>query len=152
MIPVRKIIYATDFSSYSTQAYFHALRLAESYLASLNVVYVYTPQEAAEDLHGKEHWRAQLEQIRPLDSTIGVEHHFLEGDPAREIVRHAERVNASLIVMGTHSRSGVERLLMGSVAEKVMRNAPCSVLIVKLNNGYAPPQPNYSFSSNGDHD
>jgi nucleotide-binding universal stress UspA family protein len=45
-----------------------------------------------------------------------------------------------VIVLGTHGRTGVERLLMGSVAEKVMREAPCSVLVVKLPKGSATPE------------
>jgi nucleotide-binding universal stress UspA family protein len=56
----------------------------------------------------------------------------LEGDPAEEIINYAAEASIDLIVMGTHGRTGLERLLMGSVAEKVLRGAPCSVLVVKL--------------------
>ena len=62
-------------------------------------------------------------------------HVFLEGDPAGEIVRYATDAGIDLIVMGTHGRTGLERLLLGSVAEKVMRDANCSVLVVKLPKG-----------------
>ena len=62
---------------------------------------------------------------------------FLEGDPAEEILRYAADAGTDLIVLGTHGRTGLERLLMGSVAEKVMRDAPCSVLVVKLPRGVA---------------
>ena len=64
--------------------------------------------------------------------SIAVAHVFLEGDPAAEIVRHATAAGSDVIVLGTHGRSGVDRLLMGSVAERVMRDAPCSVMVVKL--------------------
>jgi nucleotide-binding universal stress UspA family protein len=83
----------------------------------------------------QQYWRSQLEQIRPVNPGIPVQHVFLIGDPAGEIVRYAADRGIDLIVMGTHGRTGLERLLMGSVAEKVMREAPCSVLVVKLPKG-----------------
>jgi nucleotide-binding universal stress UspA family protein len=139
MIRVNKILYPTDFSSYSNQAYFHALGLAEAYRASLTVLYVYNPgvEKAGGD---KRYWRDQLEQIRPANASIPVSHVFLEGDAAAEIVRYAADAAVDVIVLGTHGRTGVERLLMGSVAEKVMRDAPCSVLVVKLAKGSRPPE------------
>lgn len=133
MIHVKKILYPTDFSSYSNQAYFHAVALAANHGASLTILFVYSP--AAGDRTDRDYWRKQLEQIRPLDAQIPVHHVFLEGDPADEIVRYAQDAWVDLIVMGTHGRTGLERLLMGSVAEKVMRDAPCSVLVVKLPKG-----------------
>jgi nucleotide-binding universal stress UspA family protein len=140
MIHVKKILYPTDFSTYSNQAYFHAVALAEQHRASLSIVYVYTPggtpDEAAPDAGSdRNYWHEQLEQIRPIDPHIGVHHVFLEGDPATEIVRYAKDAGMDLIVMGTHGRTGLERLLMGSVAERVLREAPCSVLVVKLPKG-----------------
>jgi nucleotide-binding universal stress UspA family protein len=139
VINVKRILYPTDFSSYSTQAYFHAIALAESHGANLTILYVYAPGFGTPEVHGEEadrqHWKNQLEQIRPLDPKIPVRHVFLEGDPAAEIVRFAGDAGIDLIVMGTHGRTGLERLLMGSVAEKVMREAPCSVLVVKLPKG-----------------
>ena len=132
MFHIRKVLYATDFSSYSTQAYFHAIALAEHHRASLAIAFVWTP---ATDGGDKRTWRNQLENIRPSNPGIPFNHAFLEGEPAAEIVRYAHDEGVDLIVMGTHGRSGVERLLMGSVAEKVMREAPCSVLVVKLPKG-----------------
>src|SRR5262249_50412564 len=138
MIRISKILYPTDFSSHSNQAYFHAVALAEKHGASLSIAFVYSPSflgtaEARREAGGdREYWRNQLEQIRPVDPRIPVRHVFLEGDPATEIVRYAFDAGSDLIVMGTHGRTGLERLLMGSVAEKVMREAKCSVLVVKL--------------------
>lgn len=132
MFHVRKVLYATDFSSYSNQAYFHAVALAEHHRASLAIAFVWTPSTDGGD---KQSWRRQLEDIRPANPGIPYTHIFLEGDPASEIVRYAHDAGVDLIVMGTHGRTGVERLLMGSVAEKVMREAPCSVLVVKLPKG-----------------
>jgi nucleotide-binding universal stress UspA family protein len=145
MITVQKILYPTDFSSYSTQAYFHAIALAEKYHASLTILYVYTGgsevvQTPEGRRPGRDYWREQLEQIRPTDPRIPVHHVLLEGHPATEIVRFAQDATIDLIVMGTHGRTGLERLLMGSVAEKVMREAPCSVLVVKLPRGIPVPE------------
>jgi len=134
MIHVRKILYPTDFSSYSNQAYFHAVAQAEVHRAGLTILYVYNPAiEVAEE--DRTYWRLQLESIRPTNPDIAVSHVMLEGDPAAEIVRYARDAGIDQIVIGTHGRTGVERLLMGSVAEKVMRDSPCSVLVVKLPKG-----------------
>jgi nucleotide-binding universal stress UspA family protein len=135
MIRVQKILYATDFSSYSNQAYFHAVALAENHGASLTVLFVLPSNWSEEEGENRDYWRRQLEQIRPLDQRIHVRHVLLEGDPAAEIVRYAQEMTMDLIVMGTHGRTGLERMLMGSVAEKVMREAKCSVLVVKLPRG-----------------
>jgi nucleotide-binding universal stress UspA family protein len=140
MIRVKKILYPTDFSSYSNQAYFHAVALAENHKASLTVLFVYTPDivtpgEPPDEATAKRYWQNQLEQIRPVDPSIVVHHVLLEGDPAREIVRYSRDAGMDLIVMGTHGRTGLERLLVGSVAERVMKDASCSVLVVKLPRG-----------------
>jgi nucleotide-binding universal stress UspA family protein len=138
MINIKNIVYPTDFSSYSNQAYFHAVALAENHAAQLTILYVYSSGFGGGSGKGntdREYWRSQLEQIRPIDGRITVKHVFREGDPASEIVRYAVDTGTDLIVMGTHGRTGLERLLMGSVAEKVMREAPCSVLVVKLPKG-----------------
>ena len=134
MIHVKKILYPTDFSSYSTQAYFHALGMAETYGASLTVAHVHTPGSEA-----RERAREQLEQVRPANPKIPVNHVLLEGDAATEIARYAADSGIDVIVIGTHGRTGVDRLVMGSVAERVMREAPCSVLVVKLSRGVATP-------------
>jgi nucleotide-binding universal stress UspA family protein len=63
-----------------------------------------------------------------------MEYHLEAGDPATEILRVAREVPCDLIVLGTHGRTGLTRLVLGSVAEEVLRKAPCSVLTVK-----APP-------------
>ena len=135
MFRVRKILYATDFSSYSTQAYFHAVGLAESWKASLTIVSVFTPGSDGQTIADRGFWQEQLESVRPSNSRIPVSHVLLEGDPAEEIVAYAADAKVDVIVMGTHGRSGVERLLMGSVAERVLRDAHCSVLVVKLPRG-----------------
>ena len=144
MIRITKILYATDFSSHSNQAYFHAVALAEKHGASLTIVFVYDPGLAkGQKADDREHWRSQLEQIRPVDASIPVHHVFLEGDPAGEIVRYATDAGIDLIVMGTHGRTGLERMLLGSVAEQTLRGAPCSVLVVKLPRGVPAAEPSH---------
>jgi nucleotide-binding universal stress UspA family protein len=131
MIRVKKILYPTDFSSYSNQAYFHAVGLAEAYGANLTVVYVHGPG----DSNDRAYWRGQLEQVRPANPKIAVSHVLLEGDPATEIARYAADAGIDVIVIGTRGRTGADRLDPGSVAERVMREAACSVLVVKLPQG-----------------
>ena len=72
---------------------------------------------------------------------LSVETRLAEGNPTEEILRISAAEQADLIVMTTRGLSGMERLLMGSVAEKVLRDAPCSVLVVKLPRGVPTPQP-----------
>jgi nucleotide-binding universal stress UspA family protein len=147
MIRIKKILYPTDFSSYSNQAYFHAISLAEKHNASLTVLFVYnpdtttTPGSQGDEVADRRYWQGQLEQIRPVDTSIPVTHVLLQGDPASEIVRYGRDAAIDMIVMGTHGRTGVERLLMGSVAEKVLRDAPCSVMVVKLPRGQPATSP-----------
>jgi len=145
MINIKKILYPTDFSSYSNQAYFHAVALAENHGASLTVLFVHTPDFTAPDRPqdtnaAQRFWQSQLEQIRPLNPDIPVQHIFLAGDPASAIVGYARDAAMDLIVMGTHGRTGLDRLLLGSVAEKVLRDAPCSVLVAKLPKGIPTTQ------------
>ena len=83
------------------------------------------PPEDAAELHRR------LVAVRPADPKVPVEHVMLVGDEATEIIRLAADKAVDLIVMGTHGRSGIGRMLMGSVAEKVVRRAPCPVLTVK---------------------
>jgi nucleotide-binding universal stress UspA family protein len=62
---------------------------------------------------------------------VEAERRLEEGDPVEAILRVAEEIGADLIVMGTHGRTGLSRLFMGSVAEQVLRRAPCPVLTLK---------------------
>jgi len=73
----------------------------------------------------------QYAWLQPLNQKISVEHRVGAGDSAKEILRMAQISNCDLIVMGTHGRTGFQRLLLGSVAEEVLRKAGCPVLAVK---------------------
>jgi len=80
--------------------------------------------------------RVRLERLPVTGENVRAERQLVEGDPVSEILRVAREMPADLIVMGTHGRTGLERLLMGSVAEEVLRKATCPVLTVKR-----PPGP-----------
>ena len=129
MFRIKRILYPTDFSSYSNQAYFHAVGLAELHNAQLTVMYVFNP--AADQAGDRNYWRGQLEQIRPTNPAIAVEHVLLDGNPGEVIPQYAAQAGMDMVVMGTHGRSGLAHLVMGSVAERVVREAPCPVMTIK---------------------
>jgi nucleotide-binding universal stress UspA family protein len=139
MKTIQSVLYATDFSHQAEAAFPLAVALARDYGATLTIAHVvpvpmvaYTMGElAALPDSNIEEARQLLEQIRPSDPNIHVDHRIAEGDPAREILDLAKKGHCDLIVMGTHGRSGLSRLMAGSVAEEVMRHAPCPVLTVR---------------------
>ena len=138
MLPIQTIVHPTDFSANSQIAWEMACSLARDYKARLLLVHVEPPLPSFAELGAvppepvdRRALERQLAQIRPTDSALAVTRTLLDGDEASEINRFAEKVNADLIVMGTHGRTGLGRLLMGSVAEEVLRQAPCPVLTVK---------------------
>lgn len=134
----QKILLATDASPASEAAVAKALDLARDYGGDLQVVAVmeFPPQIFAEPPEAAA-WRDLLQtyvdavaaraQAMNLPATGSV----LEGTPYKAIVDLAQREKANLIVMGSHGRSGLKRLLMGSVTERVIGHAPCPVLVVK---------------------
>jgi nucleotide-binding universal stress UspA family protein len=139
MLPIRKILHPTDFSDRSQAAFEMASALARDYAAELVVVHVdrpmpiFAPDGIAVAGPTEEPYeaRVKLAEIRPTDPRVTVTHHLLEGDPAEQILKAARAVAADLIVLGTHGTTGLARLLMGSVAESVVRKAACPVLTVK---------------------
>lgn len=78
-----------------------------------------------------EELRASLAAVVPTDPAVPCIHKLMIGDPAEAIIQLAEADDVDFVVMGTHGRTGLTRLLMGSVAEAVVRRAPCPVLTVK---------------------
>lgn len=141
MLPIRTILFATDFSAPSNHAFSLACALARDYEARLLVVHVKPPLQMGgaefavipvEPPGYTEELRKQLSQVRPSEDNIAIQHYLGEGDPAAEIIRLARERACDLIVMGTHGRTGLGRLLLGSIAELVLRRAPCPVLTVKV--------------------
>jgi nucleotide-binding universal stress UspA family protein len=140
MFPIKTILCPTDFSELSDRAFEIACALANDYQARVVLTHVVIP---APVVYGGElgpvvtppapsvtEFKAHLEAIKP-PVAIPVEYRLRKGDAAKEILRLAEETHADLIVMGTHGRKGLPRLLIGSVAEAVLRRAPCLVLTVK---------------------
>ena len=134
MLPIRRILVPVDWSEPSKCAVKLAASLAQEHDAQLVVLYVvplsvmmYGPPPES----WLEHIREELCRIKPADSKTRVQHLVFEGDPATAILRAAKGNHCDLIVMGTHGRTGLNRLLRGSVTEEVVRKAPCLVLTVK---------------------
>ena len=135
----RRILVPIDFSAGSDAALEMATSLARDSGGSLVLVHVeIIPLSAAggEYLYAMpepptEELLAKLDAVAVPDSHVPVERRLLAGDPADAIVRLAQTEDVDMIVMGTHGRRGLSRLLMGSVAETVVRAAPCPVLTVK---------------------
>jgi len=139
MLPFKTILFATDFSPASKVAFEVAGALARDYRARLIAVHVVEPVQMGfsefnayvgpdED---KGQAMAMLQAIKAPAPTVTIEHRLLEGNAAAVIAETAEETGADLIVMGTHGRSGLTRLVMGSVAEELLRRAPCPVLTVR---------------------
>ncbi|GDX97095.1 hypothetical protein LBMAG47_27600 [Planctomycetia bacterium] len=138
-MPENTIVFPTDFSTASDAALVHAAALARQSGGRLLIVHVEEPPLAyggGELYYGlpepsSERILKMLEDVRPADPAVPFAHRLTMGDPAAEIVRIAGDENAEMIVLGTHGRTGITRLLMGSVAEAIVRRAPCPVLVYR---------------------
>jgi nucleotide-binding universal stress UspA family protein len=138
MFGLRTILHPTDFSATSGHAFAAACALAHDYGAQLVLLYVTAPQSVAGQAALlpllREHDLDLRKQLHQLTVPPGVPrpiYRLEHGDPATEVVRVAQETAADLIVLGTHGRTGLGRVLLGSVAETVLRQAPCPVLTVR---------------------
>ena len=146
MITIKNVLVATDFSEPSDTALNYARAMARSFGAKLHVMHVFEPLwitsadvvgggvalasmiQGLEDSARKQLEDAVTEEDRRelrAEATL-----VTSESPAREIAHYAGAHTIDLVVIGTHGRSGLSRLLIGSVAEKVVRLAPCPVLTV----------------------
>ncbi|ULQ46532.1 universal stress protein [Flagellatimonas centrodinii] len=149
MTDLHRILFATDFSEASHNAQAQAVQLARHHDAELHLLNVlvippaaYVPEHVP-DLDGlTEAMRAQARrQMDHLVDTIGipVAHSLLSGfDAATVIADHAEKIDASLIVVGSHGRAGLKKLFLGSDAQGVVRLSKRPVLVVNARHGSAP--------------
>jgi nucleotide-binding universal stress UspA family protein len=134
-----KILYPTDFSTAGRTALEMATSLARDRGAKLLIVHVEEPATAygggelyyGIDMPDRQELERMLRAVVPTDPTVGFEHRLILGSPAAGILHVAEKDQVEMIVMSTHGRTGLTRLLMGSVAEEVVRKAKCPVLTVK---------------------
>lgn len=144
MIQIRKILFPTDYSRCSDEAFVRALWLAEWYGAELHILHVLLPLES--DPHSVSHHLPPLEAIQDQVNRLPGGHLTGEAPSSRvpiiadtvrgvsapsAILEYASDHDIDVIVMGTHGRRGINRLMMGSVAEDVVRMAPCAVMTVR---------------------
>lgn len=139
MLPIHTILHPTDFSPRSQHAYWLSCALARDHGARIVLVHVLPPPIVVygngivppmpEDNRALQEQRLKALQVQT--APIQAEIRLVDGDSVTEIVRMAQETGSDLIVMGTHGWTGLSRLLMGSVAEGVVRKAPCPVLTIK---------------------
>jgi len=139
------ILFANDFSEGSEHAFDYALSLAKQYSAKILIVHIinepvdlrgfYVPHISFENLEKEIADGAEKMMDRFCSENLAdydrFEKYVISGIPYEEIVRKAEESGADLIIMGTHGRKGVDHLLFGSTAERVVRNATCPVMTVR---------------------
>jgi universal stress protein A len=141
---IRHILAPTDFSDYAKKALSDALELAQTFGAKLSLLHVVEPSPYLDglipsptgaDLLSDLERQASAELARVLPDTqeakITVTRAVAIGSPSQKIVETAEAEHVDLIVMATHGRTGLSHLLIGSVAERVVRTAPCPVLTIR---------------------
>ncbi|HEY7423006.1 MAG TPA: universal stress protein [Gemmataceae bacterium] len=147
MLPLGTILHPTDFSEHSEFAFRVASSLACDYNARLILLHVIPPPMViyaggpvpAETWPSVEEVKEKLRKMEGRTHHVRVESTVLEGDPVDMILRAAEETHSDVIVMGTHGRTALSRLLLGSVAESVLRKAPCPVLTAKLMAAWKKP-------------
>jgi universal stress protein A len=140
----QRILVAVDFSEHSNQALDMAVGLAKEFGAKIDLIHAFdvpvpfvTPYEVAiPDTFMQEARDAAKTKLAALVEKVGgqgleAQSHLTEVPAATAITRVAEEIGADLIVMGTRGNTGLKHVLLGSVAERTLRHAPCSVLTVK---------------------
>lgn len=143
---IKKILFATDFSEGSSHALPYAVDLAKRYGAKLYFVHVlydiaktagwYVPHVSLDEVYQdiRKGAMAELEKsfVDEMRGFKDIERLVLTGTPYEEIIKFASEKKVDLIVLGTHGRKGLDRMIFGSTAEQVVRKAPCPVLSVRL--------------------
>jgi nucleotide-binding universal stress UspA family protein len=141
MVQLHTILHPTDFSEHSKPAFQLACSLAREHGARLVVLHVavppmtltegvMTPPMPLPDEYGRPRLEAKFQELTSSEGTA-FERRLVFGSAAEEIIATANEINSDLIVMGTHGRTGIRRVLLGSTAEHVLRKAKCPVLTIK---------------------
>jgi nucleotide-binding universal stress UspA family protein len=138
---IREVLFATDFSDVAREAGRTAAELARHFGARLHVLHVVGPGRDPEP--APESLARAVEALGPGLRTVAV---TASGSASREIAAYAAAHSVDLVVVGTHGRTGVSRVLLGSVAEAVVRRAGCHVLTVPPG-GLKPAAPSSAPSS-----
>ena len=138
-LPKQNIVVPVDFSVQSLTAIQTALELAKS-PANVHVLHVVVPLTTvtvgevwvAEDVESRiSAAREYLDKFLNQHSVAGVTAEIREGDPGLQIAEYAQKLQADLIVIPSHGRHGVQRLLLGSVTERVLRHVECPILVLR---------------------
>lgn len=143
--PFRKILVPVDFSAHSDLAVDVAADLSRRYLASVTLVHIYAPtatalpggfmflpEPAVDELFAElRKGLADKKRLAEASGAVNVQTELETGLPASGVCELANAGHFDLIVMGTHGRTGLSHAFMGSVAERVVRMAPCPVLTVR---------------------
>lgn len=141
-----KILVAIDFSENSAYAFDYALTLARAFDSHLTIMHVinepvdlrgfYVPHISFDQLEKEIEAGAVTMMEKFCSEKLGdftsYETALVTGIPYEEINRKAAEINASLIVLGTHGRTGLDHIIFGSTAERIVRVAPCPVLTIRL--------------------
>jgi len=144
MAEVKKILCAVDFSDMSSKVADYAQTIAKSMNSTVKVVYVapslsqyvgfHVPPTSIENFVGEIVSGAEKTMdifIQENFSEIEATGQVLTGYAAEEILKYADQENMDMIIMGTHGRKGIDRVLFGSVAEKIVKSAPIPVLTIR---------------------
>jgi nucleotide-binding universal stress UspA family protein len=148
---IRHILTPTDFSAPASEAMTAACELAQTFGAKLTVLHVMETPSYLVDSHAaahqgplllnamKEQATQELEQVIALlpDTQVEIAGRVMVGVPSQRITETATAERVDLIVMATHGRTGLSHLFLGSVAERVVRTAPCPVLTIRPTGGTA---------------
>jgi nucleotide-binding universal stress UspA family protein len=146
MIEFKRILHPTDFSDSGSPSLSAACELASRFGAELHVLHVvqdvasiaaygvaeaYLPPEWRTEI--REQAEQSLQNVPPaeLAGNMKIVRAIAEGSPYFEVVEYARQHAIDLIVMGTHGRTGIPHIFLGSVAERVVREAPCAVLVIR---------------------
>lgn len=146
MIKLRRILCPTDFSEFSNKSVHYGCELARAFDAELHLLHVLQDYNTLAPATGEAFvvftdWLPQLTkqaqerletQPRPeWGTSLRVQRHTVVGSTIDEVVKYAKENDIDLIVQSTHGRTGLKHFLMGSVAESIVRYAPCPVLTVR---------------------
>jgi nucleotide-binding universal stress UspA family protein len=147
---LKKVLVPIDFSNHSDQALRWGTSLAEKYGAQVLLLHVIPPaveevsthgsasEEIIMDLEAKVEARLGETVLRDLDDSLPVDVKIAVGKAPEEILRVAREEAVGLIVMGTHGRTGLAHVLLGSTAETVLRSSPCPVFTVRADAEVTP--------------
>jgi nucleotide-binding universal stress UspA family protein len=144
ILPIRKLLVPVDFSRDADQAVTDAIEIARAAGATIELVHVWrmpvqptmpeaglVPIEAVNAIRKADEERLHAQAAAIREAGVDCNAHVIEGIPSHEIVHAVGTFDADLIVIGTRGQTGLKHILMGSVASRVTRRAPCPVLTVK---------------------